>query len=164
MTKAATPCFTPRIPKICPRSLYTQRDTVGLRGSLGSRYYKHLNTLRQLAEVSSNILSKLIFASCVILRSRVSYYGIMHVVAEAGSVRASVSCYVEKMQQTFGHPSAGSGCLVESKRQETHSKRLFVARIEGQSAWARIYPIEIYTMKLGIGFTQETEKRGKQQK
>ena len=47
------------------------------------------------------------------------------------------------MQQTFGHPSAGPGCLVESKRQETHSKRL-VARLEGQSAWARIYPIEIY--------------------
>ena len=72
----------------------------------------------------------------------------MHVVylAEAGSVRASVSCYVENLQQTFGHPSAGSGCLVElveSKRPETHSKRLFVARIEGQSACARIYPIEI---------------------
>ena len=47
------------------------------------------------------------------------------------------------MQQTFGHPSAGPGCLVESKRQETHSKRLFVARLEDQSAWARIYPIEI---------------------
>ena len=31
------------------------------------------------------------------------------------------------------------GCLVESKRQETHSKRLFVARLEGQSAWARIH-------------------------
>ena len=83
----------------------------------------------------------------------------MHVVAEAGSVRASVSCYVENMQQTFGHSSAGPGCLVESRRQETHSKRLFVARIEGQSAWTRIYPIEIYKMKLGIGFTQETEKR-----
>ena len=48
------------------------------------------------------------------------------------------------MQQTFGHPSAGPGCLVESKRQERHSKRLIVARLEGQSAWARIYPIEIY--------------------
>ena len=76
--------------------------------------------------------------------------------AEAGSVRASDSCYVENMQQTFGHPSAGPECLVESKRQEMHSKRPFVARIEGQSAWARIHPIEIYIMKLGNGFTQET--------
>ena len=33
------------------------------------------------------------------------------------------------MQQTFGHPSAGPGCLVESKRQEMRSKRLFVARL-----------------------------------
>ena len=33
-----------------------------------------------------------------------------------------------------------------------------MARLEGQSAWARIYPIEIYMMKLGIGFTQETEE------
>ena len=88
----------------------------------------------------------------------------MHAVAEAGSVRASVNCYMENMQQTFGHPSAGSGCLVESKSQETHSKRLFVASIEGQSAWARIYPIEILMMKLGIGFTQETEKRRKRHK
>ena len=48
------------------------------------------------------------------------------------------------MQQIFGRPSAGPGCLVESKSQETYSKRLFVARLEGQSAWARrIYPIEI---------------------
>ena len=30
-----------------------------------------------------------------------------------------------------------------------------MARLKGQSAWARIYPIEIYMMKLGIGFTQE---------
>ena len=68
------------------------------------------------------------------------------------------------MQQTFGHPSAGPGCLVESKRQETHSKRPFVARLEGRSAWGRIDPIEIiYMMKLGIGFTQETEKRRNQQ-
>ena len=63
------------------------------------------------------------------------------------------------MQQTFGHLSVGPGCLVESKRREMHSKRLFVARLEGQSAWARMYPIEIYMMKLGIGFTQEIEKR-----
>ena len=62
----------------------------------------------------------------------------MHVVAEAGS-GAPVSCYVENMQQTFGHPSAGPGRLVESERQETHSKRLFVARLEDQSAWAQIY-------------------------
>ena len=48
------------------------------------------------------------------------------------------------MQQIFGRPSAGPGCLVESISQEAHSKRLFVARLEGQSAWARrIYPIEI---------------------
>ena len=57
---------------------------------------------------------------------------------------APVSAYVENMQQTCGDPLAGPGCLVESKRQETHSKRLFVARLEGQSAWARIYPIETY--------------------
>ena len=48
------------------------------------------------------------------------------------------------MQQTFGHPSAGRGRLVESKRQETHSKRLFVAKLEGQSAWTRIFPMKIY--------------------
>ena len=66
------------------------------------------------------------------------------VVAEGGSVRASVSCYVENMQQTFGHPSGDPGCLFESKRQETPSKRLFGARIEGQSAWARSYQIETY--------------------
>ena len=36
-----------------------------------------------------------------------------------------------------GHPLAGPGCLVESKHVETHSKRLFVARLDGQSAWAR---------------------------
>ena len=53
----------------------------------------------------------------------------MHVVAEAGSVRACQ--YFGNMQQTFGHPSAGPGCLVESKRQETHSERLFVPRLEG---------------------------------
>ena len=33
-----------------------------------------------------------------------------------------------------------------------------MARLEGQSAWARIYPIEMYMIKLGIGFTQETEE------
>ena len=43
-----------------------------------------------------------------------------------------------------GHPLAGSGCLVESKHQETQSKRLFVARLERQNM-----------MKLGIGFTRE---------
>ena len=48
------------------------------------------------------------------------------------------------MQQTSGHPSAGPECLVESKRHETHSKRLFVARLKGQSAWTRIYLIEQY--------------------
>ena len=81
----------------------------------------------------------------------------MHVVPEAGGVRA---CQLLRRERAanIGHPSAGPGCLVESKRQETHSKRLFVARLEGQSAWARIHPIEIYTMKLGIGFTQETDK------
>ena len=68
------------------------------------------------------------------------------------------------MQRTFGHPSAGPGCLVESKRHETHSKRPFLARLEGQSAWARIYPIETYMMKLDIGFTQEMVKRRKRQK
>ena len=82
----------------------------------------------------------------------------MHVVAEA----ALVSCYVENMQQTFDHHSPGPGCLVEPKRRET--LRLFVTRLEGQSAWARIYPIEIYMIMLGIGFTQETEKRRKRQK
>ena len=73
----------------------------------------------------------------------------MHVVGEAGSVRAC-QLLVENMQQTFSHPSAGPGCFVESKRQETHSKRLFMARPEGQSAWALIYPIEKYTMRLGF--------------
>ena len=68
----------------------------------------------------------------------------MHVAAEAGSVRACQLLRIENMQKTFGHPSAGLGCLIESKRQETHSKRLSVARLEGQSAWARIYPIEIH--------------------
>ena len=67
-----------------------------------------------------------------------------------------VSGYVENMQQTCGHPLAGPGCLVEPTRQETHSKRLFVARLEGQSAWARIYPIEMY-MKLGIGFKKRKD-------
>ena len=90
----------------------------------------------------------------------------MHVllVAEAGSVRACQLLRREHVQQTFVHPSAGPGCLVDSKRQETHSKHLFVARLEGQPAWTRIYPIEIYVMKLGIAFTQETEERRKRQK
>ena len=66
------------------------------------------------------------------------------------------------MQQACSHPLAGPGCLVEPKRQETHSKRLFVARLEGQSAWARIHPIEIYMTEArnrirGInGETEET--------
>ena len=64
------------------------------------------------------------------------------------------------MQQTCGHPLAGPGCLVESKCQETHSKRLFVAGLEGQSAWGRIYPIEIYEARNRIharnGDTEET--------
>ena len=34
------------------------------------------------------------------------------------------------MQQTFGHPSAGPVRLVESKRQETHSERLFEVRLK----------------------------------
>ena len=50
----------------------------------------------------------------------------------------------EHMQQIFGHPSAGPGCLVESKRREEPSTSFFVARLQRQSAWARIYPIEIY--------------------
>ena len=87
----------------------------------------------------------------------------MHVVAEAGSVRA---CQLLCGEHTaaFGNPSAGPGCLVEWKRQETHSKRLFVAWIDGQSAWARICPIEVYMVNLGIGFTQGTQKRRKRQK
>ena len=36
-----------------------------------------------------------------------------------------------------GHLLPGPGCLVVSKHVETHSKRIFVARLEGQSAWAR---------------------------
>ena len=86
----------------------------------------------------------------------------LEVIAEQKMAQcAPVSCYVENMQQTFDHPSDGPGCLVKSKRQETHSERLFVARLQGQSAWARIYPIEMCMIKLGIGFTQETEKRRK---
>ena len=64
-------------------------------------------------------------------------HGIVHVVAEASSVHACQLLRRKYMQQTFGHPSAGPRCLVESKRQEAHSKHLFVARLEGQSAWAR---------------------------
>ena len=60
------------------------------------------------------------------------------------------------MQQTSGHPSAGPGCLVESKRQETHSKRLFVAKLEGQSVSDR----NIYEARNRIharnGETEET--------
>ena len=111
MTKAATPCFTPRITSA---NLSTITIYTGSRhASFGSRYY-----------------------------------GIMHVVAEAGSVRA---CQLRRREHAANiWPSLcwPSGCLVESKRQETHSKRLFfLARLEGQSAWARIYPIEIYIIK-----------------
>ena len=63
----------------------------------------------------------------------------MYCVAEAGSVRAFQ--WLRRAGSIHGHPLAGPGCLVESKHQKAHSKRLFVARLEGQSAWAPIYPI-----------------------
>ena len=55
---------------------------------------------------------------------------------------APLSGYVDNMQHTWPR-LAGPGRVVEPKHQETHSKRLFVARQEGKSAWTRIYPIEI---------------------
>ena len=53
---------------------------------------------------------------------------------------------------------------VETSR-DAHSKRLFVARLEGQSAWAWVYPIEIYDKKTRnqiharTGETEETTVR-----
>ena len=50
---------------------------------------------------------------------------------------ARLSEVTQRTCRIHGHPLAGPECLVESKHLETHSKRLFVARLEGQSAWAR---------------------------
>ena len=65
----------------------------------------------------------------------------MRGVAEAGSVRASQ--WIRREHAAHGHPLAGPGSLVKSNHQETHSKRFFVATLDCQSAWARIYPIEM---------------------
>ena len=94
MTKAATPCFTPRIPSasLSTITIHSDIDTVGLRAS-------DLDT-------------------------------IMHGVAEGGSLRASQWLHGEHAAY-MANPLAGPGCLVESLHLETHSKRLFVARLEG---------------------------------
>ena len=67
MTKVATPCFTPRIPS-------ASISTITI----------HTETQSVCEDLVETHLCKL----CVILRSHVFYYGVMHVVAEAGSVRA----------------------------------------------------------------------------
>ena len=97
MAKAATPCFSPRIPSasLSTRSDCTHRDSWSA------------------ADLDT----------------------IMHGVAEAGSVRASQWLRREHAAK-YSHPLDGPGCLVESKHQEMHSKRLFLARQGGQSAWA----------------------------
>ena len=103
MTKAATPCFTPRTPSatLSTIRIFTDRQLVGLRAS-------DLDT-------------------------------IMHGVADKLAQCAPLSGYVplEKTPHIIGRPLAGPGCLVESKHVETHSKRLFVARLDSQSVWAR---------------------------
>ena len=86
MTKAATPCFTPRIPSasLSTITIYTHTDTVGLRDSDLDIMKIKIHSSCEIEDFVETHLCKL----CVILRSRVLYYGIMHVVAEAGSVRA----------------------------------------------------------------------------
>ena len=66
----------------------------------------------------------------------------MHGVAEAGSVRTSKWLRREHAAYMATPLLALDAWL--SQHQETHSKRLFVVRLllEGQSAWARIYPNE----------------------
>ena len=85
MTKAAIPCFTPR--NTIRNSLhehYTHRDTVGLRASdLNIIKIKIHASCCEIEHFVETHLCKL----CVILRSRVLYYDIMHVV-KAGSARA----------------------------------------------------------------------------
>ena len=85
MTKAATPCFTPRIQPGSLSTITTHSDSGGLR-ALG------LNIIKIKIHASCCEIEDFVETHgcnlCVILRSRVLYYGIMHVVAEAGSVRA----------------------------------------------------------------------------
>ena len=85
------------------------------------------------------MLSKLIFASCVILRSRVlrvvcphSRYTVrllyldLKTEREAGSVRASLWLRREKMQHqtAAGSQRAGPGSLIESKHQTKHTRQV----------------------------------------
>ena len=96
MPKAATPCFTPRIPSASLSTIRICTQTVGLRAS-------DLDT-------------------------------IMHGVAEAVAQYAPPVA-TQRQCRIHDHPLSGPGCLVEPK--QTHSKRLFVATLEGQSAWVR---------------------------
>ena len=85
MTKAATPCFTPRIPSASLSTITIHTDTVGLRAwDLDTIKIEMHSSCCEIEDFVKTQLCKL----CVVLRSRVVYYGIMHVVAEAGSVRA----------------------------------------------------------------------------
>ena len=86
---AATPCFTPRIPpaSLSTITIYTHED----RSVCEPRIYQVDITKIKIHSSRCGIedfvethLCKL----CVILRSRVLYFGFMHVVAEAASVRA----------------------------------------------------------------------------
>ena len=87
MTKATTPCFTPRIPpaSLSTITIHTQRQSRS--ASLGSRYYYKIEMHSSYCGIEDFVETHLC-KQCVILRSRVSYHGIMHVVAEAGSVCA----------------------------------------------------------------------------
>ena len=66
---------------------YTHRGTVGLRASDLNTITIRIHSMTSCCEIEDSVeihLCKL----CVIFRSRVLYNGTMHVVAEAGSVRA----------------------------------------------------------------------------
>ena len=85
MTKAATPCFTPRIPSASLPTITIHTDTVGQRASdLDIIKIKVHSSCCEIEDFVETHLCK----PCVILRSRVLCYGVKHVVAEAGSVRA----------------------------------------------------------------------------
>ena len=85
MPKAATPCCMPGIPSASLSTITIHTDTVGLRASdLDIIKIKIHSSCCEIEDFVETHLCKL----CVILPSRVSYYGIMHVV---GSVPACPS-------------------------------------------------------------------------
>ena len=62
--------------------------------------------------------------------------------AEAGTVRASQRVRRDHAEHMHGHLFLALDACFESKHQERHPRHLLVARLEGQSAWARVYRIE----------------------